>query len=333
LGNNYAIVTDSKAEKLFGKRLLAGMQKAGLSCFLVSFKAGEQSKNLKTVEDLSEECLGNGLDRKSAIIALGGGVAGDLAGFVAATFMRGIAFVQVPTTLLAMADSSIGGKVGVDLESGKNIVGAFWQPKKVFIDPVLLKELPPRELRNGLAETVKHAVIADAAFFDFLDNNAAAILKKEPRALLHIAEKNCSIKAAVVEKDEREENMRRILNYGHTVAHALEALTKFKRYSHGEAVAIGLNVEARIAERLGFLDLIDVQRQKSLLEKFGLQTKMPRFAPEKILAQMQKDKKSVGGSLVFALPERIGVMKQLDGGYGVEATEETIKAALLEAMK
>ncbi len=330
LGNEYAIITDSNIEKIFGKKLLKDLNKKGLNACLLSFKAGERNKNLKTAKYLLEQMLKKGLDRNSAVIALGGGVVGDLAGFVAASYMRGIPYIQVPTSLLAMVDSSIGGKVAVDLEGGKNSCGAFYQPKKVFIDISALKSLPEAELKNGMAEVVKHAMIADKKLFVYLEKNLEGIFKRNEPVLEKIIKRNCEIKARIVEKDEKEKNLRKVVNYGHTIGHAIEVLTNYKKFTHGEAIAIGMNYEARIAEKLGYLGSREVERQNLLLKRIGLRIKMPEFSAKELLRVMRKDKKAVGGKIQIVLPKNIGAMKTVNGQYGLNVSEKIIAAVLGE---
>jgi len=326
IGNRYLIITDSNIKELFGKKLLALMKKNNLKADLISFKAGEQSKNLEVFKKLIQEAHELRLDRKSAILALGGGVVGDIAGFVAATYMRGINYVQIPTSLLAMVDSSIGGKVAVDLPTGKNIVGNFHQPKKVYIDVSLLKNLPKRELINGLAEIIKHALIRDRNLFDFINKNLNKILNKDESTLIQLIKRNCELKAEIVEKDEKESGLRKLVNYGHTIGHALETLTNYKRYSHGEAIAIGMVLEGLIANKIGMLSKKELARQNNLIKKAGLPTELPDINANKIINELKKDKKVVGGKIEFVLLERIGKAK-----YGVNVSNGIISEAVRES--
>lgn len=328
IANRYVVITDSVVEKLFAGRLLKSMRKAGLKVDILSFKAGEGSKNIAVFNNLIEKVHLLGLDRKSCIVALGGGVAGDMAGFVAACYMRGISYVQIPTTLLAMVDSSIGGKVAVDLSSGKNSCGAFYQPKKVYIDVSLLKGLPKREMLCGLAEIIKHAVMADAKLFSFIEKNISKILEKDEAVLIRLIKRNCEIKARIVEKDEREQNLRKIVNYGHTIGHALETLTGYKKYSHGEAIAIGMAVEARISNKLGLMPKEDVERQSNLLTKVGLKIELPKISIDSIVKELVKDKKAVSGRVQFVLPLKIGKMKTVGGKYGINVSNKVVRFAL-----
>ena len=301
------------------------MNKTSLKTDMLSFKAGEQSKGLSTFTELLQKTHNLGLDRNSAIIALGGGVVGDIAGFVAAAYMRGIAYIQVPTSLLAMVDSSIGGKVAVDLPTGKNIVGAFYQPKKVYIDVSLLENLPKKELINGLSEIIKHAIIRDAELFKEIRNNLGKIMEKDQQALIKIVKRNCEIKAEIVEKDEKEAGLRKLVNYGHTVGHALETLTHYKKYSHGEAIAIGMAVAGSISNKIGMLSKEELVSQNSLLRKAGLPIKVPNMPLNKIISELKKDKKTVGGKIEFVLLEKIG-----KASYGINVPNSIIEQALEE---
>ena len=328
-----AIITDTNVGRIYGNEIVALLRKNGISCCTISFRAGERSKRLSTVEKIQEQMLQNGIGRKSIAVLLGGGVVGDMGGLAAATYMRGIGFVQVPTTLLAMADSAIGGKTGVDLPSGKNMCGTFTQPKAVFIDTSFLESLPQKEFSNGMAEVVKYGVINDAAFFRFLEKNKAAIMKKNPKVLERIIEKSCRIKAAVVAKDELEGSLRQVLNYGHTVGHAIETATHYSRYTHGEAISIGMNVEAIISGKIGGMKHGEIARQSALLAHLGLPMKPGSIDKKRLIALMMNDKKSKGRGLVFALPKRIGAMMKSNGNYGVMVGGKTVKTALEGAMQ
>ncbi len=328
VGNDYAVICDSSTAKLFGERLVAGLKAAGPNALLLSFPAGEKSKSLSVLEGLQNKMLEFGFNRKSAVIALGGGVTGDLAGFVAATYMRGISYIQVPTTLLAMVDSSVGGKVAVDLAGGKNYCGSFHQPKAVFADIACLKTLPESQMSIGMAESIKHGVIANKALFDFIESNKDRILGKDLPVLEQLVAKNCEIKAKIVEKDELEQNLRKTVNYGHTVGHAIELLGNYSKFSHGQAVSIGMAVEAAISQSLGFLSLDSVERQNTLLESFSLPTKLPDYSPKEIIAAMRRDKKSESKALVFALPSSIGSMKTVAGSFGIGVDEKLVLSVL-----
>jgi 3-dehydroquinate synthase len=276
--------------------------------------AGEGSKSLAEAARLYTRLAARAADRRTPVIAVGGGVVGDLAGFVAATYNRGLPLVMVPTTLLAMVDSSVGGKVGINLPEGKNLVGAFHQPAAVWIDTDLLATLPDREYRSGLAEVVKYGVILDAEFFGWLEASADAVLRREPAAVAHVVARSCRLKADVVEQDEREETgLRMVLNYGHTFAHAFEAVGGYGAWLHGEAVAAGMACASRLAERRGLIPSEVTARQVKLLSRFGLPTeRRPGWEPDAILAVMRRDKKNVGGRLRFILPTRLGHVGAFD---------------------
>ena len=316
------IICDSHTKKLFGNKLLNSLKKSGKNAFLLSFPAGEKHKTPETIVTLCRQLLAKGADRKSLVIALGGGVAGDVAGIAAATFMRGISFVQIPTTLLAMVDSSIGGKVGVDLPEGKNSFGAFKQPAAVFSDISLLKKLPESEMKNGLAEIVKTAMIADAKLFTLIEKEGIT-----DKNLIKIIKRCCEIKANTVVKDEREQNLRRILNYGHTIGHAIEVMQNYS-IPHGRAVAIGMLFEGKLANRIGLLSDSDLARQDSLIKKLKLSGKIPNINPAKLIKIMKHDKKAVSGKIIFALPERVGKMHSIRGIYGIHIPERVIKSVL-----
>ncbi|MBI1967620.1 MAG: 3-dehydroquinate synthase, partial [Gemmatimonadetes bacterium] len=265
----YAVITDSHVAKLYAERLVAHCQDAKLQADVFSFPAGEWNKTRETWAALSDRMLAARCGRDAAVVALGGGVVGDVAGFVAATFLRGLPYVQIPTSLLAMIDSSIGGKTGVDAPTGKNLLGAFHQPRLVIADLATLGSLAPVQLAAGMAEAVKHGVIADQAYFEFLEGEQRAILAKDLAALERVVRRSVEIKAHVVAQDEREAGVRAVLNFGHTIGHAIEATTKFA-VLHGEAVAIGMAYEARLAETLEVAERGTAGRIRGLLERYGL---------------------------------------------------------------
>jgi shikimate kinase/3-dehydroquinate synthase len=300
------VISSRQIDRHYGDRVRASLTAAGLPHQTLLVPAGERYKSLDTAGRLYGDLITRKVDRKAIILALGGGVIGDLAGFVAATYQRGIRFLQLPTTLLAHVDSSIGGKVGVNHVLGKNMIGAFLQPQAVLIDPGVLATLPPREFRSGLAEVVKYGVIWDEEFFAYLEGHIDAILRLEPDALQHIIRRSCQIKAHVVEEDETESGLRAILNYGHTVAHAIETYTSYERYTHGEAVAIGMVVAARIAHALGMLRADPVHRIIRLLERCQLPTHLPTADPGVLMSLMDTDKKAEAGKVRFVLPTKIG---------------------------
>jgi 3-dehydroquinate synthase len=317
-----AIVTAGHLKTL-RRSLPANVRIAGISIL----DNGESVKTLRTFETLHRRVARAKLHRLSAIVALGGGVVTDLAGFVAATYMRGVAFVSVPTTLLGMVDAAIGGKTGVDLPEGKNLVGAFWQPKLVWLDAALLKTLPPREWRTGFAEVAKYGVILDAAFFGWLEKQIArqpAPWKWSAAAVEKILRVSAACKAGVVGADERETPLkggREILNYGHTVGHALEAATGYRAFTHGEAIAIGMVVAGRLALGRGLWSSEQQSRQARLFAAVGLPTVMPRLSSaqtKRFWSALASDKKNIGGALRFILPEKIGRVRVIGG---IEKTE------------
>jgi 3-dehydroquinate synthase len=292
----------------------ASLRDAGFRTGLATIPAGEGSKSLAEAARLYEALYDLAADRRTAVVAVGGGVVGDLAGLVAATYNRGLPLIMVPTSLLAMVDSSVGGKTGVNLSRGKNLVGAFHQPAGVWIDTACLDTLPEREFLSGLAEVVKYGVILDAAFFEYLEANSAAIRAREPAAMLHIIGRSCRLKADVVEKDEREETgLRAVLNYGHTFAHAFETVGGYGGWLHGEAVAAGMVCASRLAELRGLVGPDLTERQVRLLEAFSLPTRPKAEWPiDEQIAVMRRDKKASAGQLRFILPTRLGEVRLFD---------------------
>ncbi|MEM2568998.1 MAG: 3-dehydroquinate synthase [Candidatus Bathyarchaeia archaeon] len=328
VGDKYAIITDSSIRDIYGERLLRRFNEENISACLIDFPEGEGSKSLDTVKYLVTKLLENGFNRKSAIIALGGGVVGDVSGFTASVFMRGIPYIQVPSTLMAQVDSSIGGKTAVDTEEGKNIIGSFYQPRRVYIDPSLLKTLPKREFLSGLSEVVKYGVICDKDLFNYLERNTERIKRLDGDALLHIIKRSCIIKKGIVEEDPREENKRSILNYGHTPAHALERLSGYKCL-HGEAVSVGMRLSGWIAVRKGFWNIDEWERQNRLLASFGLPLKMD-FDINELIKIMHYDKKIESESLMFVLPKKIGEMASINGRYKIPISEDELRIFLAE---
>ena len=321
--SHVALVTDDNVVERHGRPVAESLAEYA-DVDILSVEAGETAKSVATAEVLWEKLLDIGADRRTVIVAVGGGVVGDLAGFVAATFARGLPFIQIPTTLLAQVDSSVGGKVGVNLPGAKNMVGAFWQPRGVLIDTAVLATLPQREYRAGLAEVVKYGVILDADFFRYLESHVAELGARDDATLRHIVARSCQLKADVVAADEREETgQRAVLNYGHTYCHALETLTGYGQLLHGEGVAIGMTCAARLAERLSRVDAAFVRRQHDLLTALGLPTETPLLDADEVLAVMARDKKASEGKLRFVLPTRMGHV-ELVGGIG----EADVRAAL-----
>lgn len=308
------ILADDHVANTHAAALARALQQTpGLRVDQVPIPAGETSKSIAQADLLWQRLLALGADRKTVIVAVGGGVVGDLAGFIAATFARGLRFVQVPTTLLAQVDSSVGGKVGVNLPGAKNMVGAFWQPSAVLIDTAVLGTLPPREYRSGLAEVVKYGVILDVLFFNYLEANVDGLVERHAEVLEHVIERSCRLKADVVQADEREETgTRAVLNYGHTFAHALEAVAGYGQMLHGEAVSVGMVCAARLAERLGRIGPELGQRQRALLVALGLPVTLLDVDRQALLAAMARDKKVEHGKLRFVLPTRIGHVELVD---------------------
>ena len=302
----YAVIADQTVADLYGARLTVG-----LDATLHTFPAGEAAKSRATWSSLTDQLLAAGLGRDGALVALGGGVAGDLAGFVAATYLRGVPYVQVPTTVLAMVDSSVGGKTGVDAPAGKNLVGAFHQPRLVLADVLTIGTLPARERRAGLVEALKHGAIADAAYFEWLVAMRDALLAAEPESLIEAVARSVTIKADVVGADERERGRRAVLNAGHTLGHALEHATDF-RLAHGDAVGIGLVCEARIGERLGVTATGTSAALVDALAAFGLPTTAPKVAADRVRDALAVDKKNRAGTVRIALLERIGTSYQTE---------------------
>ena len=306
IAKRYGVIADEYVASLFGDTILDSLAAGGMSAELITFARGEASKNLDTIARLASSLAQRGFDRQDGLLALGGGVTGDITGFLAASYMRGIPFVQVPTTLLAQVDSSVGGKTGVDIPEGKNLVGAFYQPRCVYIDSQVLNVLPESELLNGLAEVIKYGVIYDRTFFEFLENRRQDILALELPVLEEVIATCCAIKADVVEKDERETDLRRILNYGHTIGHAIEAASGYS-LAHGSAVAIGMVAAAELAGLKGILAADEKLRIEKLISDFGLPVKIPgELDRQEITNYLKTDKKTVGGRVFFVLPTTIG---------------------------
>ena len=326
----YAVVSDSHVGPLYGEHLARALAEAGHRAELFTFPAGEWNKTRETWADLSDRLLAHRFGRDAAVMAVGGGVVGDVGGFVAATYLRGVPCVQVPTTLLAMIDSSIGGKTGVDVPAGKNLLGAFHQPRLVVADLDTLGTLSPAQLAAGIAEAVKHGVIADAEYFEFLERDRAAVQAREPAAIDRLVSRSVEIKSSVVAADERETGRRAILNFGHTVGHAIEAVAKFAM-SHGEAVAMGMCAEARLAETLGIAPAGTASRIDRLLAAYALPRDVAESAAaDDLLAAMRQDKKAKqsGHEIRFALPRRIGEMAGAEPEWTVAVPEAAIRDAL-----
>jgi 3-dehydroquinate synthase len=319
------VVSASKVWRAVGKIVRRGIGPKDASK-LHLFDDAEAAKNLRTVESLARALTRSGADRKSLLVAIGGGVVGDVAGFVAASYLRGIALVQIPTTVVAQVDSSIGGKTGVNLPEGKNLVGAFYPPRLVLADPQVLRTLPEREFRGGLAEVIKHAVIADKGMFAYLEANMEKVKRRDARALEELIPRNVQIKADVVSRDEREAGLREILNFGHTFAHALESVTKYRRYQHGEAVAWGMMAAALLGHEVGVTHADDVSRIVALVRRIGPLPPWPRVSAKSLVSAMRSDKKARGGKLRFVLVPRIGKARSYDS-VPSEAVERVLNFA------
>lgn len=311
------VITDSNVLQPHANAVRGSLAAAGAQVHVACVHSGERSKSIAEASELYDQLVEFKADRRTVIVAVGGGVVGDLAGFVAATYARGLPFVQVPTTLLSMVDSSVGGKTGVNHPKGKNLIGAFHQPAGVLIDTATLDTLPDREYRSGLAEVIKYGVILDEPFFQWLEDNAAGLNDRSADVLQHVVARSCELKAHVVKEDEYETTgLRAILNYGHTYAHAFEALSGYGELLHGEAVAIGMVCGSRLAYRLGRIEAGVIDRQIKLLQAVGLPTDVPEelaMQHDAILDCMLLDKKTVAGDLKFVLPDRIGHVETMGG--------------------
>ncbi len=308
LGHRCAVISDRNVAHRYARTAMASLKAAGFDPVLITVPAGETAKSLKTVQACYDQLASHRLERKSMIVALGGGVVGDLAGFVAATYLRGVPFVQVPTTLLAQVDSSVGGKVGVNLEAGKNLVGAFYQPKLVLCDLDTLRTLPKREFRSGMAEVIKYGIIYDRALFERLERHLPGLLKLDPKLLGEVVGRCCEIKADVVGQDETETGLRAILNFGHTIGHAIENSIGYGKYLHGEAISIGQVVATELSSKVLGLCAGSAERIRDLFCRAGLPTEIRLTAAQraKLLDAMKLDKKVSGGEIKFVLAEEIG---------------------------
>jgi 3-dehydroquinate synthase len=324
IGTKYGIIADDTVAKLYGKQCMQSLEAAGLRAELITFPHGEANKHMATVTALASALARRGFDRGDALIALGGGVTGDITGFLAAVYMRGIPFVQVPTTLLSQVDSSVGGKTGVDLPEGKNLVGVFYQPKAVYIDTDVLHTLPLDELQGGLAEVIKYGVIHDADFFAFLEKNKDAVFALQQDVITRLIARCCEIKAWVVEQDEREGGLRRILNFGHTIGHAVEAASDFQLI-HGKAVAVGMCAAAKLAVRTGCLAEQDACAIRDLIAQYGLPVSIPaELERQRMKKYLLNDKKTVAGRVFYVLPEAIGKVVITD-----QVSEDTLDGVLI----
>jgi 3-dehydroquinate synthase len=325
LGKRCAIITDTNVARTYGARARRALTATGFDAVHLTVPSGETAKSLKTVQTCYDQLAAHRLERRSFIVALGGGVVGDLAGFVAATYLRGIPFVQVPTTLLAQVDSSVGGKVGVNLKAGKNLVGAFYQPRVVLCDLDALVTLPKRELRAGMAEVIKYGIIYDAELFRRLERHIEEMLDLEPQLLGAVVARCCEIKADVVRQDETESGLRAILNFGHTIGHALEAISNYGKFLHGEAISIGQVAAAKLSSEVLGLTADEARRIRELFRRAGLPTELKlTFAQRKTLQKaMGVDKKVSSGEIKFVLARRIGQVE-----FGRKVPEQTLQEVL-----
>ena len=309
VGSRAALVSDAAVLRHHGKIVSDSLAAAGFAVTTLEVPEGQGAKTLAVAEQGWNTLLAAGLDRTSTVLALGGGAVGDLAGFVAGTYMRGVNFVQPPTTVLAQVDASIGGKTAIDHPRAKNLIGVFHQPRLVLVDPLVVRTLPDREFRSGLAEIVKHGIVLDGTYFDALERDAERLVARDVATLERTIGGSCRLKADVVERDEREAELRAVLNYGHTIGHALEAATGYDRWTHGEAVALGIVAEARLARRLGLAADETVARQERLLAALGLPIRAESVDADAVLAAIARDKKSRDGRVPFVLAPRIGAFR------------------------
>jgi 3-dehydroquinate synthase len=332
----YALITDSNVEALYARALQRELAAAGFTVHLLSFKAGETSKTRETKAMLEDRMIDLRFGRDSCVLALGGGVVTDLAGFLAGTFGRGIPFINYATTLLAAADASVGGKTAVNTPAATNLIGLFHQPKKVYIDINTWRTLPVRELRCGLAETIKHACLADADFFTYLEEHIPEIIGSAEKSsappagvYTHLARKNCEIKYSVVKRDEKEKNLRQVLNLGHTIGRALEPLSGYSLL-HGEAVAVGLALQTRLGVRFGYMTEAEARRVAALLNLAGLPVSIPAsIGAGELIAKLYTDKKVRKDAIRFVFQKGIGAMMRFKGGcYSREVSEEEVRSVL-----
>jgi 3-dehydroquinate synthase len=307
LRGKVAVVTNPIVAPLYLDRIGEALERSGFAVVPIFMPDGEEHKNLQSLQTIYDRLIAERFERKSCVLALGGGVVGDLAGFAAATYLRGVPYVQVPTTLLAQVDSSVGGKTGVNHADGKNLIGAFYQPKLVLIDVAVLRSLPRRELVAGLAEVIKYGIIADAALFGLLEDKVEKLIELDGDLLARVISTSCAIKAKVVEADEREDDYRAVLNFGHTIGHALETVTGYTQFLHGEAVGVGMVKAAALSAQQGFCDQKSLDRVVNLIKKAGLPTEIPsNVSVQSLIQGMEVDKKAVGGKIKFVMCEGIG---------------------------
>lgn len=328
LAHRFVILCDDHVTSNHGNSVLELMKKEGIQVDLFSFPAGESHKNRETKEALENQMLNARCGRDTALIALGGGVTTDLGGFIASTFNRGIPLIMIPTSLLAMVDASIGGKNGIDVPQGKNLIGTIYQPKLVLVDPSVLKTLPERELRNGVVEMIKHALIADSDYFKFFQTHAKLFLSQDPKTMEKAIYDSCLIKKRIVEEDEKETGKRRLLNSGHTLAHAIESLSHYK-IAHGEAVAIGIVIEAFISNKLGYLPSEELEQILDIFHTYGVPLHpLHTITPNDILNAVVLDKKSVKGKARYVLLKKIGVPMEYEGQFCTQIDDHVLNESL-----
>ncbi len=315
LGTTAAVVTNPTVGALYLARVTQALAGAGFSVVTVEIPDGEEFKNIETLKGIYDRLIDSGLDRGSFIVALGGGVVGDIAGYAAASYLRGIPFVQVPTTLLAQVDSSVGGKTGINHEKGKNLIGAFYQPRLVLVDVATLDTLQEREYISGLAEVAKYGIVLSKELFQFLVDHAQRLLARDKDCLIEIIERSCAIKASIVEKDEREAGLRAVLNYGHTIGHAVETLTGYTQFKHGEAVAIGMVLAAKCSQYMAYADGDDTEKITGLLRSLRLPVEPPRFSAAAYREALLRDKKVRDSGINFVFNRGIG-------GYQIARVED-----------
>ncbi|HYE90315.1 MAG TPA: 3-dehydroquinate synthase [Terriglobales bacterium] len=328
VGRRALLVTDPGIGRLYGKTVLESLAAAGFTTSVFEVPEGEAAKTPAVATRGWDACVDAGLDRSSTVLALGGGAVGDLAGFVSATYMRGTNFVQLPTTVLAQVDASSGGKTALDHPKGKNMIGAFHQPRLVLVDTATAETLPPRDYRSGLAEVVKHGIVLDAAYFDDVEASAEALLAREPATVERVVGGSCRLKASVVERDELESDLRMVLNYGHTIGHAIEAATGYAALTHGEAVSLGMVAEAALAVRLGIATAQTRARQERLLARLGLPIRMAAVDPARVLEAMTRDKKARNGQVPIVLAPEIGRFT-----IAARVSPDDVRAALAELVE
>jgi 3-dehydroquinate synthase len=310
VGKKIAIVSNPKVAELYADRVVNSLKKEDFDVSLILIPDGEAYKDYFWAYHILTKLLEIGFDRKSCLIALGGGVVGDITGFVASLYMRGIAYIQIPTTLLAQVDSSVGGKTAVNHSLGKNMIGTFWQPSLVWIDVDTLNSLPEREFLSGIAEVIKYGIIWDKDFYELLEKNKNKILNRDKHCLIKIIKRSCEIKSEIVSRDERESSLRAILNYGHSIGHALETVTDYCSYLHGEAISIGMVYEARLSEMLGFLNKEEFERIRKIFKEYGLPVDIPSVLDRsELIRAVLLDKKNLEGKIRIVIPEGIGKMK------------------------